>query len=93
MIGYGGEGVASASDTMTLLANTSIPDNTIQFGSNNNYNGSNLHNNVKDIEEERLPSYPPEEKEAVITRTLNAGTYDGENTDCIAGGEVTDALM
>ena len=34
-----------------------------------------------------------EENAAVKKRTLTSGSYDGENTDCVAGGQVDNAVF
>ena len=90
VIGYDGSGVAASSGTVTLLADDNIMQDTFNgSGSNNNYSNSKLYSNVNDIADRLTDG----EKGAVSAKTLATGTYNSENTDCIAGDEVANALL
>ena len=56
---------------------------------NNEYAPSNLKATI-DALAEKLTT---EENAAVKKRTLTSGSYDGENTDCVAGGQVDNAVF
>ena len=56
---------------------------------NNEYAPSNLKATI-DALAEKLTT---EENAAVKKRTLTSGSYDGENTDCVAGGQVYNAVF
>ena len=56
---------------------------------NNEYAPSNLKTAI-DALAEKLTT---EENAAVKKRTLTSGSYDGENTDCVAGGQVDNAVF
>ena len=90
VIGYDGNGVAGAQGDMTLLAAGAM--GVIPFADiilYNEYAPSNLKTAI-DALAEKLTT---EENAAVKKRTLTSGSYDGENTDCVAGGQVDNAVF
>ena len=91
VIGYNGNGVTSAQEDMTLLAAGNM-SSVLQFGdfeTNNRYASSYLKNAI-DALAEKLTT---EENTAVKKRTLTSGSYNGENTDCVAGEPVDNAVF
>ena len=90
VIGYDGSGVTSSKGDITLLAAGTM--GVIPFVDtilNNEYAPSNLKTAI-DALAEKLTT---EENAAVKKRTLTSGSYDGENTDCVAGGQVDNAVF
>ena len=90
VIGYDGSGVTSSKGDITLLAAGAM--GVIPFVDtilNNEYAPSNLKTAI-DALAEKLTT---EENPAVKKRTLTSGSYDGENTDCVAGGQVDNAVF
>ena len=90
VIGYDGNGVAGAQGDMTLLAAGAM--GVIPFADiilYNDYAPSNLKTAI-DALAEKLTT---EENAAVKKRTLTSGSYNGENTDCVAGGQVDNAVF
>lgn len=89
VIGYNGNGVASAQGDMTLLAAGNM--GLVQFSTNrtNTYADSNLKAAI-DALAEKLTE---EETAAVNKRTLVSGSYNGENTDCVSGAQVDNAVF
>ena len=90
VIGYDGSGVTSSKGDITLLAAGAM--GVIPFVDtilNNEYAPSNLKTAI-DALAEKLTT---EENAAVKKRTLTSGSYDGENTDCVAGGQVDNAVF
>ena len=90
VIGYDGSGVTSSQGDITLLAAGAM--GVIPFVDtilNNEYAPSNLKTAI-DALAEKLTT---EENAAVKKRTLTSGSYDGENTDCVAGGQVDNAVF
>ena len=90
VIGYDGSGVASSQGDMTLLAAGNM--GVVKFAdtiANNKYAPSNLKTAI-DALAEKLTT---EENAAVKKRALTSGSYDGENTDCVAGGQVDNAVF
>ena len=90
VIGYDGNGVASSQGDITLLAAGAM--GVIPFVDtilNNEYAPSNLKTAI-DALAEKLTT---EENAAVKKRALTSGSYDGENTDCVAGGQVDNAVF
>ena len=90
VIGYDGNGVAGARGDMTLLAADTM--GVIPFAdiiANNEYAPSNLKTAI-DALAEKLTT---EENAAVKKRTLTSGSYNEENTDCVAGGQVDNAVF
>ena len=91
VIGYGGNGVTSAQGDMTLLAagNMSSGLHFADLGASNEYAPSNLKTAI-DALAEKLTT---EENTAVKKRTLTSGNYNEENTDCVAGAQVDNAVF
>ena len=90
VIGYDGSGVASSQGDITMLAADAM--GVIPFVDtilNNEYAPSNLKATI-DALAEKLTT---EENAAVKKRALTSGSYDGENTDCVAGGQVDNAVF
>ena len=90
VIGYDGSGVTSAQGDITLLAEGNM--GVIPFVDtilNNEYAPSNLKTAI-DALAEKLTT---EENAAVKKRALTSGSYNGENTDCVAGGQVDNAVF
>ena len=90
VIGYDGSGVTSSKGDITLLAAGAM--GVIPFVDtilNNEYAPSNLKTAI-DALAEKLTT---EKNAAVKKRTLTSGSYDGENTDCVAGGQVDNAVF
>ena len=90
VIGYDGNGVTSSQGDITLLAAGAM--GVIPFADtilNNEYAPSNLKTAI-DALAEKLTT---EENAAVKKQALTSGSYDGENTDCVAGGQVDNAVF
>ena len=90
VIGYDGNGVTSAQGDITLLAAGAM--GVIPFADiilYNEYAPSNLKPAI-DALAEKLTA---EENAAVKKRALTSGSYNGENTDCVAGGQVDNAVF
>ena len=90
VIGYDGNGVAAAQGDMTLLAAGAM--GVIPFADiilYNEYAPSNLKTAIDAL----AGKLTTEENAAVKKRTLTSGSYNGENTDCIAGGQVDNAVF
>ena len=90
VIGYDGNGVAGAQGDITLLATGNM--GVIPFADivlYNEYAPSNLKTAI-DALAEKLTT---EENAAVKKRTLTSGNYNEENTDCVAGGQVDNAVF
>ena len=90
VIGYDGNGVAGAQGDMTLLAAGNM--GVVKFANdaaNNKYAPSNLKTAIDTL----AGKLTTEENAAVKKRTLASGSYDGENTDCVAGAQVDNAVF
>ena len=90
VIGYDGNGVTSAQGDITLFAAGNM--GVVKFAdtiANNKYAPSNLKTAI-DALAEKLTT---DENAAVKKRTLASGGYDGENTDCVAGAQVDNAVF
>ncbi|RGI82435.1 hypothetical protein DXD83_00345 [Ruminococcus bromii] len=90
VIGYDGSGVASSHGDITMLAAGTM--GVIPFVDiilYNEYAPSNLKTAI-DALAEKLTT---EENAAVKKRALTSGSYNGENTDCVAGGQVDNAVF
>ena len=87
VIGYDGNGVTSSKGDITLLAANNM--GLSKFGASNAYADSELKEAI-DALAEKLTT---EENAAVKKRALTSGSYDGENTDCVAGGQVDNAVF
>lgn len=90
VIGYDGNGVAGAQEDMTLLAAGNM--GVVKFAdtiANNKYAPSNLKTAIDKL----AGKLTTEENAAVKKRTLTSGDYTGENTDCVAGEKVDNAVF
>ncbi len=87
VIGYDGSGVTSAQGDMTLLAAGNM--GLSMFGSSAAYAESDL----KVATDALAGKLTTEETAAVEKRTLASGSYNGENTDCVAGSAVSNAVF
>ena len=89
VIGYNGNGVASAQGDMTLLAAGNM--GLVQFSTN----GTNAYadSNLKAAIDALVEKLTEEETAAVNKRTLVSGSYNGENTDCVSGAQVDNAVF
>ena len=90
VIGYDGSGVTSSQGDITLLAAGAM--GVIPFVDtilNNEYAPSNLKTAIDAL----AANLTTEENAAVKKRALTSGSYDGENTDCVAGGQVDNAVF
>ena len=90
VIGYDGSGVTSSKGDITLLAAGAM--GVIPFVDtilNNEYAPSNLKTAIDAL----AAKLTTEENAAVKKRALTSGNYDGENTDCVAGGQVDNAVF
>ena len=97
VIGYGSQGVASETNTMTLISAGNLKTD-VQFRADwtasdaNHYSKSNLKTEVEAV----ANTFSDGEKEGIVPRTLQSGTYNTEEpleTDCIAGTAVANALL
>ena len=91
VIGYDGSGVTSAQGDMTLLAagNMSSGLHFADLGASNEYAPSNLKTEIDAL----AAKLTTEENAAVKKRTLASGHYNEENTDCVAGAPVDNAVF
>ncbi|RGM20999.1 hypothetical protein DXC23_06550 [Eubacterium sp. OM08-24] len=87
VIGYDGNGVTSAQGDITLLAAYNM--GWSKFGSSAAYADSDLKTAI-DALAEKLTS---EETDAVQKQTLASGSYNRENTDCVSGTQVNNAVF
>ena len=90
VIGYDGNGVTSSQGDITLLAAGAM--GVIPFADtilNNEYAPSNLKTAIDAL----AGKLTTEENAAVKKQALTSGSYDGENTDCVAGGQVDNAVF
>ncbi|MBQ9512403.1 MAG: hypothetical protein IJR58_04350 [Lachnospiraceae bacterium] len=97
VVGYNGTGVAANADTMTLISVGNL-EVDVQFNPDpsaagaNHYGGSTLKSKVDVL----ASTFSSGEQKAVIPRTLDSGTYNTTEpweTDCVAGSQVTDAIL
>ena len=94
VIGYDGVGVASGTDTMTLISSGNIKDKIRFSDGGNAYSGSTLQSEVNAV----ASGFTEGEQAAIAPRNLAAGDYsepvDGQpQTDGIAGQAVDGALL
>ena len=87
VIGYDGNGVTSAQGDITLLAAYNM--GWSKFGSSAAYADSDLKTEI-DALAEKLTS---KETDAVQKQTLASGSYNRENTDCVSGTQVNNAVF
>ena len=90
VIGYDGNGVAAAQGNMTLLAAGSMGEAVFDNDcSSNEYAPSDLKTAIDAL----AGKLTTKENAAVKKRTLTSGSHNGENTDCVAGGQVDNAVF
>ena len=90
VIGYDGSGVAGAQGDMTLLAAGNMGEAAFNsVDSSSEYAPSDLKTAI-DALARKLTA---KENAAVKKRTLTSGGYTGENTDCVAGAQVDNAVF
>ena len=87
VIGYDGNGVAAAAGKTTLFAAENM--GLTKIGSNAAYAGSDLKVAIDALAGKLTAA----EMSAVEKRTLESGSYDRENTDCVDGSAVNDAVF
>ena len=87
VIGYDGSGVAAAAGKTTLFAADNM--GLTKIGSNAAYADSDL----KVVIDTLAGKLTAAEMSAVEKRTLESGSYDRENTDCVDGAAVNDAVF
>ena len=90
VIGYNSNGVASAQGDMALLAAGNM--GLVQFdadGTSNEYAASDLKAAIDAL----AGKLTEKETAAVNKRTLTSGSYTGENTDCVSGAQVDNAVF
>ena len=87
VIGYDGSGVASTQGDITMLAAYNM--GWTMFGESNAYADSDL----KEAVDTLAGKLTAKETDAVEKRTLATGSYNGENTDCVAGAQVDNAVF
>lgn len=92
VIGYDGAGAASATGLVTLISSTNVKVK-VEFQRNGTYSNHYDVSNLKAEVDLVAASFTDGERSAIQTRDLVSGTYAGKNTDCVAGGEVKDALL
>ncbi len=90
VIGYNGNGVTSAQGDMTLLAAGNM--GLVQFDVDRESNEYAI-SDLKAAIDALAGKLTAEETAAVNERTLTSGSYEGDNTDCIAGAQVDDAVF
>ena len=90
VIGYDGNGVTSAQGDMTLLAAGSMGEAVFDNDcSSNEYAPSDLKTAIDAL----AGKLTTKENAAVKKRTLTSGSYNEENTDCVAGAQVDNAVF
>ena len=90
VIGYDGNDVTSAQGDMTLLAADTMgvtAFNSVAYS--DEYAPSELKTAIDTL----AAKLTTEENAAVKKRTVTSGSYDGENTDCVAGDQVDNAVF
>ena len=90
VIGYDGSGVAGAQGDMTLLAAGTMGEAAFDSV---NYSSEYAPSELKTAIDALEAKLTTEENAAVKKRTLASGSYNGENTDCIAGAQVDNAVF
>ena len=90
VIGYDGSGVAGAQGDMTLLAAGTMGEAAFDSV---NYSSEYAPSELKTAIDALEAKLTTEENAAVKKRTLASGSYNGENTDCVAGGQVDNAVF
>ena len=87
VIDYDGNSAAGIAGNMTLLAANNM--GLSKFGASNAYADSAL----KEAIDALAAKLTTEENAAVKKRTLESGSYDRANTDCVAGSAVSNAVF
>ena len=87
VIDYDGNSAAGTAGNMTLLAANNM--GLSKFGASNAYADSEL----KEAIDALAAKLTTEENAAVKKRTLESGSYDRANTDCVAGSAVSNAVF
>ena len=90
VIGYDGNGVTSAQGDMTLLAAGTMGEAAFDSV---NYSSEYAPSELKTAIDALEAKLTTEENAAVKKRTLASGSYNGENTDCVAGAQVDNAVF
>lgn len=90
VIGYDGNGVTSAQGDMTLLAAVSMGEAVFD---NDCLSIEYAPSDLKTAIDALAGKLTTKENAAVKKRTLTSGGYTGENTDCVAGGQVDNAVF
>ena len=90
VIGYDGSGVAGAQGDMTLLAADTMGEAAFDSV---NYSSEYAPSELKTAIDALEAKLTTEENAAVKKRTLASGSYNGENTDCVAGAQVDNAVF
>ena len=90
VIGYDGSGVTSAQGDMTLLAAGTMGEAAFDSV---NYSSEYAPSELKTAIDALEAKLTTEENAAVKKRTLASGSYNGENTDCVAGAQVDNAVF
>ena len=90
VIGYDGSGVAGAQGDMTLLATGTMGEAAFDSV---NYSSEYAPSELKTAIDALEAKLTTEENAAVKKRTLASGSYNGENTDCVAGAQVDNAVF
>ena len=90
VIGYDGSGVAGTQGDMTLLAAGTMGEAAFDSV---NYSSEYAPSELKTAIDALEAKLTTEENAAVKKRTLASGSYNGENTDCVAGAQVDNAVF
>ena len=90
VIGYDGNDVTSARGDMTLLAAGTMGEAAFDSV---NYSSEYAPSELKTAIDALEAKLTTEENAAVKKRTLASGSYNGENTDCVAGAQVDNAVF
>ncbi len=93
VIGYGGSGVTGAQGDMTLLAAGNMGLTMFDSDGSDGYSNEYAPSNLKTATDALAGKLTTEENAAVKKRTLTSGSYNGENTDCVAGEQVDNAVF
>ncbi len=90
VIGYDGSGVTSSKGDITLLAAGNMGETVFDNDCvSNEYAPSDLKTAIDAL----AAKLTTKENAVVKKRTLTSGSYNGENTDCVAGGQVDNAVF
>ena len=90
VIGYDGSDVTSAQGDITLLAAGTMGEAAFDSV---NYSSEYAPSELKTAIDALEAKLTTEENAAVKKRTLASGSYNGENTDCVAGAQVDNAVF